>query len=445
MTFQGYQAAEIQAKSDNYVYNTPMEKPRALDALKVPEIRLFLGAIGFFTLAGRALAVVIGFQIYKITGSTLALGWLGLVEAIPALSLVLFGGYTADHFNRKKILLLTSAVCFTGALTLALISTHAEPSVLKLYAVIFLIGIARAFGDPASTAFEAQVVPKHLTVNAASWVSSVWIVCSVAGPAGIGFAFDAWGATGCYLLIAGGYLAGWLCMLTIQPAPQVRPQKKESIFKSIGLGWRFVFSHQPLLAAMALDLFAVLFGGTVALLPVFAENILNVGAKGLGLLNAAPPLGALVTTLIATKFPPIGRAGRNLLFAVTGFGVSILVFAFSRNFYLSLAALFASGVFDGISVVIRRSMIRLLSPEDMRGRVAAANWVFVASSNELGAFESGMLAAMIGTIPCVIAGGIATLFIAGGTALFAKELRGLRFSAHGIRADLPSPEEGKEI
>jgi MFS family permease len=360
---------------------------------------------------------------------------------------VMFGGYFADHYNRKKILLATGAVCFFGALALALLSWNTTPSILRLYMIIFLIGVARGFGDPASTAFEAQVVPKHLTLNAASWTSSVWIICSVSGPASIGFVFDAYGAQGCYLLISVWFLAAWLCLFLIKPGPQVRPLKKESVFKSIGLGWRFVFSHQPLLAALALDLFAVLFGGTVALLPVFAESILHVGAKGLGFLNAAPPLGALVMTLLATRYPPQGRAGRTLLFAVAGFGVSILVFAFSRNFLLSLAALFASGVFDGISVIIRRSMVRLLSPEDMRGRVAAANWVFVAASNELGAFESGMLAALIGTVPCVIAGGTATLIIVAFTALFAKELRNLRLSPHRLdpRADLPSKEEGKEI
>ncbi len=417
-------------------------KPRHQDfaaALKIPDIRLFIACVGFFTLSGRALLVVIGFQIYKITHSALALGWLGLVEAIPAISLVVFGGYFADHFNRKKILLLTGSICVAGAAVLAIISWNNTPSVLWLYAIIFAIGIARGLGDPAATALEAQIVPQHLTFNASSWISSTWLTCMVAGPAIIGFAFDAWGPDGCYIIITIWYALGWLCMAVMNPGKQVKPLQKEPIFKSIAIGWRFVFSNQPLYAALALDLFAVLFGGAVALLPIYADTILHVGARGLGFLNAAPSLGAVIVTLIATKHPPMARAGRNLLIAVAGFGVSMLVFAFSKNFFLSMAALVASGIFDGISIVIRRSMVRLLSPEELRGRVAAANWVFVSASNELGAFESGMVAAWLGAVPCVAVGGILTLMIVTFTALFAKQLRELRFNINELeqKPDVP--------
>jgi MFS family permease len=193
------------------------------------------------------------------------------------------------------------------------------------------------------------------------------------------------------------------------------------------MGWRFVLGHQPLWGAMALDLIAVLFGGVIALLPIFASDILHVGAQGLGLLNAASSVGALGIMLYATKHPPIANAGRNLLLTVAGFGVSILIFGFSKNFLLSLAALALSGVFDGISMVIRRSMVRLLSPDDMRGRISAVSWIFVCSSNELGAFESGMLAAWLGTIPCVAVGGVVTLAVVGVTACIAPQLRKLRF------------------
>jgi MFS family permease len=409
------------------------QRPGFADALHIADIRLFIGSTCFFALASRALAVVIGFQIYRITHSALALGWLGLVEAIPAISLVLVGGYVADHFNRQKILLITRAASLLCALVLALLSwRYAAESLIGLYAVIFLAGIARGFADPASTAFEAQVVPKRLTVNAASWISSTWITCSVLGPAVSGFVFDAHGAVGSYLLIALGFALSWLCTAAIAPKPQVKPEQREPMLKSIGIGWRFVFAHQPLLGAMALDLFAVLFGGAVALLPIYADDILGVGAKGLGLLNAAPSLGALVTMLLATHRPPISHAGRNLLWTVAGFGVSMLVFALSTSFWLSLAALFFSGVFDGVSMVIRRSMIRLLSPDHLRGRIAAANWVFICASNELGAFESGLVAAWIGAVPCVVVGGIATLGIVGLTALLAPQLRALRFDQHTL-------------
>ncbi len=406
------------------------------DALKIADVRLFIGAVGFFTLASRALTVVIGFQIYKITRNPMALGWLGLVEAIPALSLVLFGGYAADHFNRRKILLITRAASCLCAVALASLSWQSHrASVTGLYAVIFLAGIARGFADPANTAFEAQIVPKHLTVNASSWITSTWISCSVLGPAAIGFVFDAWDAAGAYIIIAGCFILSWISTAAIQPLPQPAPERRESVFKSIGMGWRFVFANQPLWAAMTLDLFAVLFGGAIALLPIYAEDILHVGAKGLGLLNAAPSVGALIITLTATRHPPIARAGRNLFLAVTGFGVSIIVFAFSKNFWLSMTALFFSGVFDGVSMVIRRSMLRLLSPDHLRGRIAAASWIFICSSNELGAFESGMVAAWIGTVPCVALGGFATLGIAALVAGFAKQLRALRFDIHTLEQE----------
>jgi len=383
-------------------------------ALKDPDIRFFIGSVGFFTLGSRALAVVIGFQIYKITHSALCLGWLGLIEAIPALSLVLIGGYVADHFPRRKILLITRASSCVCALALAVLSlqTH-DISVAGLYTVIFLAGIARGFADPANTAFEAQVVPKTMTVHGSSWIASVWIGCSIAGPAIIGFVFEAWGAYGSYLLITGFFILSWLATRAIAPKPQIMPKDKEPLFKSIAMGWRFVLSHQPLWGGMTLDLIAVLF----------------VGAKGLGLLNAATSLGALSMMLYATRHPPIARAGRNLLLTVAGFGISILIFGFSKNFLLSLAALTLSGMFDGISMIIRRSMVRLLSPDDMRGRISAVSWVFICSSNELGAFESGMVAAWLGVIPCVALGGVVTLGVVGITAWLAPQLRRLRFDA----------------
>ncbi|MBI4597656.1 MAG: MFS transporter [Candidatus Omnitrophica bacterium] len=398
------------------------------DALKVAEVRLLLAAVACFTLAGRSLLVVIGFQIYRLTRQPAALGLLGLVEAIPAISLFLIGGYVADHCNRRRILLITRSVSCLCAIALALLSlTQHAASLIGLYVVIFIAGIARGFADPAHTAFEAQVVPKTLTVNASSWITSTWLTCAAAGPAIIGFAFEWWGAVGSYLLIAAAFVGSWLCTALIAPKPQPPPTAGEPLLERMIVGWRFVFSHQPLVGAMALDLFAVLFGGAVALFPIYADDILRVGARGLGLLNAAPAVGALVITLMATHRPPIARAGRNLLLGVAGFGLSIIVFALSRHFWLSMAALFFSGIFDGISVVIRRSTVRLLSPDHLRGRIAAASWVFISASNELGAFESGMLASLIGVVPCVAVGGVATLGIVAGTALLAPQLRRLRF------------------
>jgi MFS family permease len=407
-------------------------------ALKNLDIRFWIGSVGFFTLGSRALAVVIGFQIYKITHSALFLGLLGLVEAVPALSLVLIGGYVADHFSRRKILLITRASSCICGLALAALSMQSYPasplggahSLIGLYSVIFMVGIARGFADPTNTAFEAQVVPKTITVSGTSWIASVWVGCSVIGPAIIGFVFDAWGAYGSYVLITGFFILSWFSTLAIGPKPQVMPEHKEPLLKSISMGWRFVLSQQPLWGGMTLDLIAVLFGGVIAILPMYATDILHVGAKGLGLLNAATSVGALSTLLYATKHPPIAKAGRNLLLTVAGFGLSILIFGFSKNFLLSLGALAISGAFDGISVIIRRSMVRLLSPDDMRGRISAVSWVFICSSNELGAFESGMVAAWIGAIPCVAVGGVVTLGVVGLTAWFAPQLRKLRFDPH---------------
>ncbi len=401
------------------------------DALKIPNIQFFLFSVGSFTLASRAMAVVIGFQIYQLTHNPLNLGWLGLIEALPALSLVLFGGYVADHYNRKKILLLTRTASVLCALFLAYLSTrHEAAPLLGLYAVVFLAGVARGFADPANSAFEAQVVPKHLIVNGSSWIASTWIACSFAGPAIIGFAFEGLGAAGSYVIVSIFFLLSSVFTLLIKPAPQTKPAQKEPLLKSIAVGWTFVFRNQALLAAMALDLFAVLFGGAMALLPIYAQDILHVGAKGFGLLNAAPSIGALLIMLIATHYAPkiIQHAGRNLLLTVVGFGLSILIFAFSTNFYLSMAMLALSGIFDGISMVIRRSLVRLLSPDDMRGRIASVSWIFVCSSNELGAFESGMVAAMIGTVPCVAAGGVVTLLVVLAAAVMAPQLRNLRFN-----------------
>ncbi len=402
-----------------------------MDALRVSDIRLFIGSVGFFTIASRALAVVIGFQIYKITHNPLSLGWLGLVEAIPAISIAPFGGYIADHFSRRKIILITRAISCFCTISLALISWRSH-SLTGLYAMIFLAGVARGFADPANTAFEALVVPKELTVNASSWISSTWICCSVIGPAAIGFIFDGFGAAGSYLIITAGFVLSWVFTAFIPPKPQAMPKKKEPLFKSISMGWSFVFGNQSLWAAMALDLFAVFFGGAIILLPVYASDILHVGAKGLGLLNAAPSLGAMLITLAATRHPPIARAGRNLLLAIAGFGFSIIIFAFSKNFILSMGALFLSGVFDGVNMIIRRSMVRLLSPDELRGRIASANWIFICASNELGAFESGMLASLIGTVPCVAVGGFVTLGIVAVAAAAAKQLRALRFDTHTL-------------
>ena len=414
-------------------------------ALRLPEVRLLMAAGACTTLASRALAVVIGFQVYQLTKSPLALGELGLVEAIPAVSLALFGGHVADRSDRRAIVLITGAVSVLAALAFALLARGAAHlGVWPLYAVVFVAGVARGFSEPAAAAFEAQVVPRPLYINASAWLSSVGQGCAVAGPAIGGFAYALLGAPATYALIAALFALAWLGVFRIAPKPRPVPVAGESVWRSIALGVRFVFGNQVLVGSMALDLFAVLFGGAIALLPVFAGDILRVGPRGLGLLVSAPSAGALLVMLLATRRPPARRAGRDLLWAVGGFGVCMLAFGLSRNFVLSLAALAASGGFDGLSMVIRRSILRLHSPEAMRGRVAAVSSIFIGSSNEIGAFESGVTATLLGTARSVWLGGVLTLLVVSATALFAPKLRRLSLEPDAEVGPEGAPKGGSE-
>lgn len=395
-------------------------------ALHLLEFRYLLTSAALSTLANRALAVVIGYQIYDLTHNPLALGWLGLVEAVPAISLALFGGHLADRTDRRRIVLLTRWVWVLCGLALAYISLDIKHwGVLALYAVIFVAGLARGFSDPAASAFEAQVVPKEYFVNASMWMGSMWQACSIIGPALGGFAFAFLGAAATYALVTLLFFLAWLSTLRVEAKPIPVPEPSESIFHSIAEGVRYVWRHQILIGSMALDMFAVLFGGAIALLPIFAKDILAVGPTGLGFMVAAPSVGALLVMLWATRNPPTRNAGAVLLWSVAGFGVSIIVFALSKNFVVSLLALGASGAFDGISMVVRRSILRLFTPDAMRGRVSAVSQIFIGSSNEIGAFESGFAASLLGTVRSVWLGGLVTLAVVAFTAWRAPKLRGL--------------------
>jgi MFS family permease len=405
---------------------TTPQKHDPYGALRVPEFRYWLGAAAFSTIAGRALAVAIGYQIYDLSHDPFALGMLGLVEAIPAVSLSLFGGHAADRYDRRKIVLITRGVTVLAAICLALLSfnTHLL-GLIAIYAVIFIAGIARGFADPATSAFEAQVVPRELYVNASTWGGSINQITAIVGPAIGGFVYAWFGVTSVYIFIAVLFALAWLCMAIIKPKPVPPARPHESMWQSIVIGVKYVWHSQVLLGSMALDLFAVLFGGAIALLPVFATDILKVGPSGLGLLAAAPSAGALISMLWATRRPPTQNAGKLLLTVVAGFGISMIVFALSTNFVLSMIALAASGLFDGFSMVVRETSMRLLSPDHLRGRIAAVNWAFIGSSNEIGAFESGVAASLVGAVPAVWIGGVVTLIVVGVMAMIAPELRNL--------------------
>ena len=391
------------------------------------EFRILLLESMFAALASRALGVVLGYQIYTLTKNPLSLGFLGLVEAIPALSLALFGGHVADRVDRRKIILVTRAVGVICMVTFALFSLEPKRfGLLALYAVVFVAGIARGFGDPAASAFEAQVIPKAGFVRLSAVLSSVQAATSILGPALAGLAYATLGVTTTYATIAVLLGLSWLCIASLSSKPVPIPDETENIWRSISEGVRYVFANQVLVGSMALDLIAVLFGGAVALLPVFANDILQVGAIGLGLLSASTSAGTLLVMLIATRYPPTRNAGRNLLLAVAGFGFSIMLFAFSRNLYLSMFALALSGAFDGISMIIRSAIQRVMSPEHMRGRIAAVTWIFIGSSNEIGAFESGFAASLLGVVRSVWMGGLVTLGVVVGSAILAPQLRDLR-------------------
>jgi MFS family permease len=398
-----------------------------LRLFRLPDFWHLLITRGCATLASRALVVVVGYQVYELTKSPLALGLLGLVEAIPALSLALYGGHVADRYERRSILttsLPTLSACAAVLGVLTAVSHHGL-TLASLYGVIFVVGIARGLAEPATSALEAQVVPADLIVRSAPWFTSSWLICAITGPVVGGAVYAAGGPSPTYVLFAVLYAAAWLAASRLSPHSVPPAPEGESIWQSIAEGVRYVAFDQILLGSMALDLFAVLFGGVIAILPIFAKDILHVGPIGLGFLNAAPHAGALVTMLIATVYPPVRYAGRSLLIAVAGFGVTMIVFALSTNFYLSLLVLVLSGVCDGVSVVVRRSIVRLFSPDHLRGRIAAVSMIFIGSSNELGALESGLAASWLGVIPSVFAGGSVTLLVVALTTILAPRLRRL--------------------
>lgn len=407
-----------------------------LSILQTPDFWLLLTSNASATFASRALAVVVGYQVYEITNNPLSLGMLGLVEAIPALSLALFGGHVADRYERRQILRITLAVLALCAAALAGLAASSERGLAlgALYSIVFVAGIARGFAEPAAIALEAQIVPLQFMVKSAAWFASTWLICAVTGPVFGGIMLTFGGAAPTYLSFAVLYSIACVAANRLSPRPVLPGPHGESIWQSIGAGVRYVTRNEVLLGSMALDLFAVLFGGAIAILPVVAKEILQVGPIALGVLNAAPHAGALVTMLIATRHPPVRHAGRNLLIAVAGFGVSMIVFAFSTNFFLSLAALTLSGVCDGVSVVIRRTIVRVLSPDALRGRIAAVSMVFVGSSNELGALESGVAASLFGVVPSLFGGGVLTLVVVALTTILAPKLRRLNLDEEASKA-----------
>jgi MFS family permease len=378
-------------------------------------------------LSYQIVAVTVGWHVYELTRDPLALGLVGLAEVIPYFCVAPFAGYLVDHVRRRRLGAMACAGLAVTAILLVGVATGriATSGTWLIYAAIALTGSVRSFLTPIYNTLFARILPREQYARGAGFGSVVFQLGLVLGPA-FGGVLVAWGGKGVAYAVAAVFaVAAGTALLTMRIEEPHIPTERAPIFASIGEGLRFVFGHQILLGALALDMFAVLFGGAVALLPAFIKDILHAGPEALGILRGAPAAGAVIVGLWLARKPPEKDAGRMLLMAVAGFGLCIVCFALSRNLWLSAALLFASGLCDGVSVVLRSTILQLATPDAMRGRVSAINGIFIGSSNELGAFESGLAAKLLGLVPSVIFGGCMTMSIVGLTAKFAPRLRKL--------------------
>ncbi len=394
-------------------------------SLRFPEYRAFLGGAFALFVGTQIQTVAIGWQVYALTGDPLSLGLVGLSEALPFLALTLLGGQAADRMDRRTLSLLSALPILAGGLWLLMANLGGPPSqVWVFYGAQVLAGIGRAFHRPAAQALGSELVPREAYANAATWRSAMFHAAMVAGPA-LGGLLVAVQARVAYGVEAALMLAGLLSLARLQPRPRPQPTETRPALHGLFEGVRFVFREKVVLGALSLDLFAVLFGGAPALLPIFARDFLRVGELGFGLLRAAPAAGSILISLVLAHRPPLRKAGRTLLLCVAGFGLCWIAFAFSRSFLLSMVLLAASGAFDNVSVVLRATLVQTFTPQELMGRVSAVNSFFIGSSNELGAYESGLAARLLGTVASVVFGGAMTLLVVAATAWRAPQLRRL--------------------
>ena len=409
-----------------------MAKKDPYAALRIREFNIFLLLRFIMVFSWSMQFIVIEWEVYSLTKSALSLGIVGLMEVVPAILMALFAGHFVDQ-NEKKGLLFK---CIIGFLVISLGlflltwapfrgNLSAKTILYSIYFLVFLGGIVRAFLGPTIFSLLSLIVPKNLYSNAATWSSSVWQISSVLGPAVAGFSITIIGVSGSMLTVLVCSFLALITLSQISKKPILNPKIGEPIMQSLKEGVKFVYNNKTILGAISLDMVAVLFGGAVALLPIYAQDILKVGPEGFGVLRAAPALGAFITMFISAYVPLNKNAGMKLLFSIFAFGICIIVFGISTLFWLSVIALFLSGVVDGISVVIRQTILQLKTPDHMRGRVAAVNSIFVGSSNELGAFESGLTAKLMGTVTSVVFGGTMTLIIVVFTGFASPTFRKL--------------------
>lgn len=394
-----------------------MAKRDPYAALRIREFNIFLMLRFVLVFAWTMQFIVIEWEVYSMTKDPLSLGMIGLMEIIPAVSMALFAGHIVDQKEKRNLLVLCISLFSLISLGLFLLTWdrivanwNTKTILYSVYALVFFGGLLRAFFGPTIFSLVALIVPKKIYPNAATWNSSTWQVASVLGPAFGGYAIHWMGVHWSLCVIFGLVMVSLIILLLgIKRKPILNPKIGEPVMQSLGEGLRFVFKTKEVLGAMTLDMIAVLFGGAVALLPIFAQDILKVGSQGFGFLRAMPAVGASLTMLTTAYLPLTKEAGKKLLLAVFGFGVCIITFGLSKFFWLSALALFLSGVTDGVSMVIRQTILQLKTPDSMRGRVSSVNSIFVGSSNELGAFESGLTAKLMGTVTAVVFGGTMTL------------------------------------
>lgn len=397
-------------------------------SVRVTEFRFLMLGRFTFIMGLRMMGTLVGWWIYQLTNDPFAIGLIGLSEVIPAVSMALYAGHVIDISEKRKMVLRGVLLYSVVALLLLLLSTGRLPFsqfavVVSIYVLIFCTGIIRAFTGPVFSAILATVVPRNLLQNATTWSQGSWLSASVTGHALGGF-FIAWmGNTGTFIVIVSLLITAFMVLSRLHPKPVIQQNTEKKTLESVKEGLRFVFRTKELLAAFSLDMFAVLFGGAVAMVPVYARDILKIGPIGFGWLNAAIDIGAIFIVILLTFYPLKKAQGKKLLFAVAGFGICIILFALSKWFMLSFLALLIAGMLDGISVVVRGTVMQLKTPDHMRGRVSSVGSMFINSSNELGQFESGLAARLMGVIPSVVFGGCMTLLVVIITWVKAPGLR----------------------
>ena len=394
-------------------------------ALRFKEFNIFL-ILRFILVFGWSMQfIIIEWEVYNLTKDPLSLGLIGLCEVIPAISMALFAGHIVDQKEKKKLFvyavsafLLVSFGYYFITSPFAYSNYTDDKILIGIYILVFLGGFIRSFFGPIIFSLIALMVPKKIYPNAATWSSSTWQLAVVFGPAFAGFSIAWIGVhTSMGIVLTSIIVALILSIFFIKTKPILNPKIGEPIIKSLKAGISFVYNSKAILVAITLDMVAVLFGGAIALLPIYAQDILQVGSEGFGILRAAPAVGSVIIMFISAHIPLTRNAGKKLLFAIFGFGLSIIAFGISSIFWVSVLALFMYGVTDGISMIIRQTILQLKTPDEYRGRVASVNSIFIGSSNELGAFESGFTAKIMGTVPAVVFGGVMTILTVGFTAL----------------------------